>query len=375
MRILITALQPQGGIRTFFRYMYGHPVFCTSTFTLVAPDKGLSEYLNEFMPDRRIQTVPAVSNKLGFIRQIRILARSEPFDLIHSHGFSAGILTELSRTGLELPHLMTGHDVFSRVQFSGFSGLLRHWFMGQLFRRMTAIHTVSEDARQNLLEFFPGVEISRVHCILNGVDTNYFRDGVPKALKETIGLPTEIPLIGFFGRFMSLKGFRLLVDAMERIVNDGLLDKVPHVVTFGWNGFIREDYAYLRSKGLGDYFHQLDLSHDMPGVLKGVDLVAMPSRSETCPLLAMEVLAAGVPIAGSDCIGLREVLAGSPARPFRAGDSSALKEAIVTEFKQIPERRREFKEYQPQAIARFDIDRAARSLAALYAELAKAGNN
>jgi len=374
MHILMSSLHPVGGIRTFFRYIYGHPVFSGNVFTLVAPDNGLSEYISEFLPDKRISVIPAETNKLLFLRQLRSIAQKEPFDLIHSHGFSAGMLSELSRTGLVLPHLMTGHDVFMPVQFSGFSGRLRHWFMARLFRRMTGIHTISEDARRNLIAFFPSVSTARVHCILNGVDTHYFRDSVPKALKEKIGLTDEVPLIGFFGRFMSLKGFRLLVDAMERIVNDRLLGTVPHVATFGWNGFIREDYIYLREKGLGDYFHQFEQTREIGGMLKAVDLVAIPSLSETCPLLAMEALAAGVPIVGSDCIGLREVLAGSPARPFRSGDATSLMEAIVTEIKQIVERKRTFMDYQSQAVERFAIDNSACALAALYAELSKSGN-
>ena len=371
----MSALHPEGGIRTFFRYIYGHPAFSGVSITLVAPDNGLSEFLGEFVPENRIQVVPAEAGKVGLIRQLRLLARRETFDLIHSHGFSAGILTEISRTGLKVPHLMTGHDVFMSVQFMGVTGQLRYHFLSLLFQRMTAIHTVGDDARQNLLAFFPGIAADRVHGILNGVDTRYFRDGIPKALKEKIGLPGQVPLIGFFGRFMGQKGFRLLVDAVERIQQDSMMEITPHVVTFGWNGYIREDYAYLNSRGLGEYFHQMEQSHEIPGMLKGVDLVAMPSRWEACPLLAMEALAAGVPIIGSDCIGLREVLAGSPASTFRTGDVGALAGSIVTEFKHLGERRRLFLEYQPVAVERFDFDRTARLLADLYNRLAKTGNS
>jgi len=371
MRILMFALHPEGGIRTFFRYIYGHPVFADTTFTLVAPDRELGQYLAKFLPENRIQLIPAQTGKLRVIRQIQTLVNHNRFDVIHSHGFTSGILTELARTGLAVPHLMTAHDVFLPVQFDHISGKFRQWSMSQIFRRMTAIHTVTEDACQNLLEFFPGIPSSRVHGILHGVNTPYFRDGVPVDLKQRIELSDEVPLIGFFGRFMGQKGFRMLVDAMDVIVRDSLLPVAPHVITFGWNGFIREDYDYLRQKGLGRYFHQHEQTHDVAGMLKAVDLVAMPSRWEACGLLAMEALAAGVPIVGSDCIGLREVLAGSPARPFRAGDTAALQAAIVTELRQIKQRRGVFLDYQSEAVVRFHIDRPARALADLYTSLAE----
>jgi len=374
MRILMTALHPVGGIRTFFRYIYGHPVFSDFSFTLVAPDDGLSEYLDEFLPLNRIRIVPAEPDNLRFMRQIRTVARKEPFKLIHSHGFSAGILTELSRFSLALPHLMTGQDVFMPGEFSGFSGWMRYRLMALLFRRMSGIHAVGEDARQNLLATFPGLLETRIHAIMNAVDTYAVRDSLPKSLKQQIGLADEVPLIGFFGRFMGQKGFRLLVDAIERIVKAQLLEKLPHVATFGWNGYIREDYTYLTNKGLGDYFHQLEQTHDIGSMLKAVDLVAMPSRWEACPLLAMEVLAAGVPIVGSDCIGLREVLADSPAKPFRTGNLNALTETIVNELKHLPERKAEFVEFQPRAVTSFGIEKTAIALAALYAKLAKVEN-
>ena len=71
MRVLMSALHPEGGIRTFFRYIYGHPVFSGSRFTLVAPDRNLSEYLAEFLPDQSIQIIVAEKGKPGFIRQMR----------------------------------------------------------------------------------------------------------------------------------------------------------------------------------------------------------------------------------------------------------------------------------------------------------------
>jgi len=371
MRILMTALHPVGGIRTFFRYVYANPVFSNTTFTLVAPDDGLSEYLGEFLPPNRIRIVPSESNKVRLVRQIRTIARTEQYNLIHSHGFSAGMITEVARTGLEIPHMMTGQDVFMPGEFSGFSGQIRYQMMALLFKRMTGIHTVTEDARQNLLETFPNVDKAKVHTIMNAVDTHAIYASVPYALKGTIGLSDDTPLIGFFGRFMGQKGFRLLVDAMEKIVNDQLVEKLPHVATFGWNGYIREDYAYLSNKGLGDYFHQLEQTHNIGSMLKAVDLVAMPSRWESCGMLAQEALAAGVPIVGSDCIGLREVLEGSPARPFRSGDTASLKDAIVYELENIAQRKPTFISYQLQAVERFDADYLARTLAALYSKITK----
>lgn len=373
MDILLTALQPDGGIRTYFRYIYGCPCFADCRFTLVAPDNRLSEFLDKVLPEGRIQLVPAEINAAGFIAQVRRLGKNPAYELVHSHGFSAGILTELALTGIKKPHLMTAHDVFNAEQFTGIRGHWKHLVMSLIFRRITAIHTVTEDARQNLLEFFPGIDAARVKGILHGVDTVYFRDGEKEHLKEQVDLPEGTPLIGFFGRFMGQKGFRLIVQAVRRIRDKQLLPHVPHVATFGWGGFIREDYAYLRELGLGEYFHQMPQTDNVAGALKGVDIVAMPSRWEACGLLAMEALAAGVPIVGSNCIGLREVLEGSPARRVPVGNATALADALVADICDIDNRRLAFLAYQSEAVARFGIERPARGLAGLYQTLARQG--
>jgi glycosyltransferase involved in cell wall biosynthesis len=85
----------------------------------------------------------------------------------------------------------------------------------------------------------------------------------------------------------------------------------------------------------------------------------------------MEALAAGVPIVGSNCIGLREVLDGTPARQVPVGDSEALAYALVAELGEIENRKKAFLTYQADAVARFGIERPATELAALYQKLLK----
>ena len=107
----------------------------------------------------------------------------------------------------------------------------------------------------------------------------------------------------------------------------------------------------------------------MPGVIKGVDLVAMPSLWEACGLLGMEALAAGVPIVGTSCIGLNEVLEGSPASIVPPGDAMALAGKI--EYEMTAERHAEFEMYMPEAARRFSPDRHVYELMALYGSMAK----
>uniref|UniRef100_UPI003A91F472 glycosyltransferase family 4 protein n=1 Tax=Marinobacter sp. TaxID=50741 RepID=UPI003A91F472 len=248
----------------------------------------------------------------------------------------------------------------------GLKGKVRKLAMARLFGRIERIHTVTEDATRNFSEFFPGVRAERLKPILHGVDTDFFSQGEPADLRFELGISASTPLIGFFGRFMGQKGFRTLVDAMLAIKQEGI-EPLPRVLTFGWGGFIREDYEYLTSLGLADEFDQMPGTDNMPSMIKAVDMVVIPSRWEACGLLAMEVLSAGVPLLSTDCIGLREVVAGSPTRIFPPGSAEGLSLAIKSEVADPSKDR--FLDYQQTAIARFHIGRPASELRALYDEL------
>ena len=76
------------------------------------------------------------------------------------------------------------------------------------------------------------------------------------------------------------------------------------------------------------------------------------------------VFEAGVPVLGSRCPGLREVLHDTPSRTFATGDVSAL-ECALREALACPWRD-EAVAFAPQARARFDNGRSARRLVELY---------
>lgn len=367
MRILLVVRHPVGGIRTFLRYIYSQPCFAGLTLDLVAPDEGLQAYLDACLPQGRIRLIPVASSGYRLYRGIRTQLASASYDLVHSHGFSAGIITQFAMPFSRVPHLMTAHDVFLARQFAGWKGQVRKRLISEVFTRMDAIHTVTEEARQNFLGFFPGVDTARVHGILHGVDTEYFASGQAADLHRAHGLDPSVPLVGFFGRFMAQKGFRDLVHAMEILVKQERCHPLPKVITFGWGGFIREDYQYLREKGLADFFIQAPATDDMAAALKGVNVVAMPSRWEACGLLAMEALAAGVPLVGTDCVGLNEVLQGSPAKRITPGDARGLADALV-HLLEAPAGEA-FLRYQGEACKRFNIERPARELRQVYDRL------
>jgi glycosyltransferase involved in cell wall biosynthesis len=169
------------------------------------------------------------------------------------------------------------------------------------------------------------------------------------------------------GRFMAQKGFRYLIDAIEALLNEHNLPKHPVVITFGAGGFVREEKQALKGRGIEGNFYFMPFTSDVAGTIKGVDVVAIPSLWEACPLLPMEALVCGTPLIGSNCIGLREVLNETPAIVVNAKDGNMLAAAIEKEVRNPT--KKDFTSFVEVAAKRFDVRKQSLELEALYEQI------
>lgn len=366
MKILLVARWPVGGIRTYFRYIYSQNIFENDELILLAPDMQISEFLRSFFPQKRIRFIASENNDKALRKEFITLIATEKFDIIHSHGFSAGALVCSAPRLLSAPHIMTAHDVFRREQFHGIKGRIKAFLLNIAYWRVQGVLTVSEDAYENFKEFMPLVTARKIHNIDHGVDSLRFAS----AQKRNFHLELDVPskkIIGFFGRFMSQKGLVDVIKAMKILSARVTPEAMPIVLTFGWGGFIREDYALIEQLGLSEYFRQMPFTDDVPAAIKGVDLVVMPSRWEACGLLAMEVLSAGTPLISTNCIGLRCVVESTPTKIVEPYHPEQLAGAIELELKNPSVH--EFSAFQAEAVERFNLSRPALELHTYYQKI------
>jgi glycosyltransferase involved in cell wall biosynthesis len=166
-------------------------------------------------------------------------------------------------------------------------------------------------------------------------------------------------LLGYVGRFMPEKGFDVLIEAVRRLA--GSVEALPPflIVAINDGAFVREYRERVAQLGLGAYFRFAGFQRSAAGTLTELDAVVVPSRREACPLVAMEAMVLGCPVIASDCIGLREVTAGTPALQCRADDPASLAGAIrrfVGERQAMAQRARGFVQTAREA---FDASNAA----------------
>ncbi len=358
IHILLVIWHPIGGIRTFLRYVYGQFSSEQYQLTLLLPETSELDATKEDLAktDARFEALASQPSALAFTTRIYQVLKEQQIDIVHSQGFTSGILAAIPAKIQRIPHVLTSHDVLRHDQFHGLAGQIKKFIISRMLTLPDMIHSVSNDAQGNLLEFFPRLK-KNMHkqCVIhNGIDPTRFLIEERADLKGKIGLPQETFLIGFFGRFMPQKGFDILIDAVEILAaKDGSPDF--SVVAFGWGGFIREEQEKIEQRGLSRYFTFLPFEANVAKALRGVDVVAMPSRWEACPLLPMEALVAGVPVIGTDCLGLGEVLQGTPGTIIPVDNAEALAHALAGEMRSPTLSK--ITAYRHTAAERFDVQR------------------
>ncbi|MFL1465518.1 glycosyltransferase family 4 protein [Marinobacter sp. HN1S83] len=364
IHILLVIRWPAGGIRTFVKYFLRSVRSDRCRFSIIATECDGLTSLRESL-DNEVDCWYSIPNDkmlgLNFVKSIARIVKEDEIDIVHAHGFSSSFYCLLGLIFSSAPYIVTSHDVINDSQFSGSLGFFKMIALKLSLGRSKIVHSVSKDAADNLINWFPGICEKSV-VIRNGIEPEKFCNSSPISICEDFGIDKSNKVVGFFGRFMSQKGFRYLVEAVDIIINRDVESNIK-VVCFGSGEFFREEKRSIEGKGLEANFVFAPFLEDVSGAMKGCDLIAMPSLWEACPLQPMEALCAGVPFVGSDCIGLREVLAGTPAIQVKAGDANSLAKGIL-ECLEIG--RQPFEDFAPIAVDRFDIRKSAKEIHALY---------
>jgi glycosyltransferase involved in cell wall biosynthesis len=351
IRILLVIRWPVGGIRTFIRYVYNNFNRSRYHVTMIGPDipelRVLLADLDGF--DIVCKTFRSGASSLGIAAMVLKTVASERFDILHSQGFTAGLCSALPARLKKVKHIMTSHDILSERQFKGFQGFLKKKVLSFLLPLADVIHSVSKDAHDNLL------------------DVGRFSGHEKRDLRRELNLHEDSFIIGFMGRFMSQKGFIHLLEAMEILNRDPDLLRKPVIAAFGFGGFVRETKRIVRDKKLESSVFFMPFTENSSSAIKGFDVLAMPSLWEAFGLLAAEAMTTGTPVIGTDCIGLREVLHGTPGIMVPPGDSKALAKALANEIRNPT--KKAAAEFQKSAMSRFDVRRQAAELQTIMLNL------
>jgi glycosyltransferase involved in cell wall biosynthesis len=206
------------------------------------------------------------------------------------------------------------------------------WRLDEKLKRALFVSNISHFCRSQAMIFCPPEKWDRLHIIHCGVDPDLF-----KRVEHT-GRGTRLLTVG---RMASVKGMPVLLDAIKQLQANH-----PDLkLTVVGDGPERKAFEQ-RAKDLGiadrvdfvGYQSQAEVRER----LNETDLFVLPSFAEGVPVVLMEAMAAGVPVATTRIAGVAELVDdGTSGRLVPPGDGQALAQAI-DELLNDPDKRNAF---------------------------------
>jgi glycosyltransferase involved in cell wall biosynthesis len=265
----------------------------------------------------------------------RLLQIGRDYAIVHVHGFSrknvpVTAIARLTGKKIVLTLHTAGQDEPWAVRRSG----------AVAYRAFTAadlVLAVSPGLRSAYADAVPG---TRVRLAPNGIDLTRFRPAEPDeqaALRRTLGLPPDLPIVLFVGFFSRDKRPDVLFRAWQRLWSDRQLDSaivfvgatepIYHEIDSALVGELRA----AASNGRRDRVFFAPPTHAIERYFRAATIFALPSAREAHPVALLEAMACGLPCVASRLPGATDVIidSGANGRLMPVDDELALADALA----------------------------------------------
>lgn len=241
-------------------------------------------------------------SRLGrFTRLARELAALHPA-VIHCHNPSAHLMAMTARRRLHARVARTVHaDMFHEMR--GTQPPWKIWLWKQTMRRILPRTDLLTVVSPHLIELLPGIrgDDRFVKVMPNGFD--------PDALqRDQTPLPEEIdqwlgtaPVVLAMGRLVAVKNFEMLLRAWAHVVREVPEAKLILAGSGPQEAMLR---LLVDELGIGGSARLIGWIDSVAPWLRRAHVVAISSRSECCPMLVFEAMAAGKAIVATEVGGI-----------------------------------------------------------------------
>ncbi len=244
---------------------------------------------------------------------LRMANAANNIDVVHSHTWYAGLGGHLAARLNGIPHVVTAHSLepdrpWKREQLGGGYDV-SSWSEKNAMEYADAVIAVSAGMKDSILQAYPRIDESKVHVVLNGIDTEkwYPTEG---SIAEEIGVDTSKPIAAFVGRITRQKGVEHLVKAARHFdpeVQLVLCAGAPDTPEIGarTKALVEE----LKATRDGVFWVQDMMPSDkIREVYSIADVFVCPSIYEPLGIVNLEAMACGTAVVASDVGGIPEVV-------------------------------------------------------------------
>jgi glycosyltransferase involved in cell wall biosynthesis len=232
---------------------------------------------------------------LDALRMVRLLRRLRP-QVVHAYLYHSYVLmAPLSRLA-RVPVYVAGRRSLGHYK----AGHRVKLFAERLATRLTDAVVANSRAVAEETVRQEGMDLAKLHVLHNALPPSAFAPVEPTELD----LPS--PRVVCVANLIDYKGHRYLVEAMERLREEGLGASLILVGDGRERAHLEEQ---VRRSGVPTAF--LGARQDVPAILAASDVFVLPSLQEGMSNAVMEAMAAGLPVVVTDVGGNSEAVAGN----------------------------------------------------------------
>lgn len=296
-------------------------------------------------PHKSIRMLNTYADIIRHLRRIRC-------DILHSH-----LLDHIGPIVGKLAGARVLVTVHSDKQYSAMEKLV--------LTTSDLVLACGSQVKNNICKFVPAGKVGVLDNAIHAPDNkkNFCRDNVLKKF----GIKAGSKLVISLGRFTSLKGFDVLIEAFRRVVNE-----VPDaILLIGGDGEEKGRLTMLvESFGLGGNIILPGMVIEVHELLAACDLYVNSSRWEGLPMTLLEAMAHGKPMVATNVGGNREVVHdGVTGILVPPEDHERLSNAIIRMLKDDGLREKTGKAALSLFTQKYTIDKHCETLSEYYLQL------
>jgi glycosyltransferase involved in cell wall biosynthesis len=258
---------------------------------------------------------------LGLTSQLRRWLADRRFDVVHTHRYKEILITALALAPRRSGFVVTVHGLEPSAQLR-WSQLPRVW--GSLAAAISLRARIVAVSRELERRLAAALGRRNVVCIHNPMPRVGSPSQVPD-LRAQMGWDSGRQVVGFIGRLEHVKGPDRFVAMAARHDGDA------GFVLIGGGSLEQELRARVLAQNASDRIALAGEVPDASAYMAQFDVLAIPSRHEGLPLVALEAAAFEIPVVAFDVGGISEVLDGGPAaRLVPAGDEATFLATVET---------------------------------------------
>jgi glycosyltransferase involved in cell wall biosynthesis len=240
--------------------------------------------------------------------QFRQLIRRWQIDLVYT-GTALVIEGALAARINSKPHIWHIKDSLGKKGNSQFHGSDR-WVVGWINRLSNRIVVMSNTIAR---PFHKYGQTEKLQVIYDGVDLGaYRREHAGRAVRKRLDIAPDVPLVGLVASIgVAWKRHERFFEMAAQIVQQCPDARFVHFGTLpapGTRAYTRYEALnrQIAALNLGDYFQWAGPTLDIPAMMDALTLLVHPCETEPFGRVAIEAMAAGVPVIGLDGGGIAE---------------------------------------------------------------------